>query len=46
VPGGWERWTLWQWQGDATVPGVEKNADLSRLHPEVALHELRISAGE
>ena len=46
VPGGWERWTLWQWQGDATVPGVEKNADLSRLHPEVALHELRIAAGE
>ena len=42
LPEGWERWTLWQWQGDAPVPGVEKGADLSRLHTEVELEALRI----
>lgn len=46
VPAGWERWTLWQWQGEAAVPGVEKDADVSRLHPEVELRELRIPARE
>lgn len=46
VPTGWERWTLWQWQGDATVPGVEKDADLSRLHPDLALPDLRIPTPE
>jgi len=32
VPAGWEEWHLWQWQGDAEVPGVEKGADLSRVN--------------
>jgi lysozyme len=36
VPAGWETWTLWQWMGDADVKGVEKGADLSRAHPELA----------
>lgn len=46
LPADWTRWTLWQWQGDATVPGVEKDADLSRLHPELGLQDLRIPARE
>jgi len=46
VPEGWERWTLWQWQGEAAVPGVEKDADVSRLHPELGLLELRIPVRE
>lgn len=44
VPEGWKRWTVWQHQDSASVPGVEKDADLSRLHPEVALDDLRIPA--
>ena len=44
VPAGWETWHLWQWRGDASVPGVEKDADVSRLHPERSLEDLRIPA--
>ena len=32
LPQGWTDWHLWQWQGDAEVPGVEKGADRSRVH--------------
>jgi lysozyme len=32
LPLGWKTWHLWQWSGDATVPGVEKTADLSRVN--------------
>lgn len=32
LPKGWTNWYLWQWKGDAEVPGVEKGADLSRLN--------------
>ncbi|MCH9648800.1 MAG: glycoside hydrolase family 25 protein [Deltaproteobacteria bacterium] len=32
LPKGWDTWHLWQWQNDATVAGVEKGADLNRLH--------------
>lgn len=46
LPAGWDRWTLWQFRGEASVPGVEKGADLSRLHPDAALHELLIPARE
>jgi lysozyme len=35
VPEGWERWHLWQWQEDATIPGVEKGADVSRVNLEL-----------
>jgi lysozyme len=31
LPRDWTDWHLWQYQGDATVPGVEKSADLSRI---------------
>lgn len=43
VPHGWERWTLWQWRDSDAVPGVEKDADVSRLHPEVTLDDLRLA---
>jgi len=36
VPEGWERWTIWQWRDSHEIPGIEKDADLSRLHPELA----------
>ena len=43
LPAGWTTWHLWQWRGDAQVPGVEKNADLSRVnHAEVDNLELFI----
>jgi lysozyme len=32
LPAGWKSWHLWQWRGDATVPGVEKGADLSQVN--------------
>jgi lysozyme len=44
LPTGWDAWHLWQWQGDASVPGVEKGADLSRVHPDVELEALRVPA--
>jgi lysozyme len=36
LPAGWGAWHLWQWRGDAEVPGVEKGADLSRLNRDGA----------
>jgi lysozyme len=42
LPKGWDTWTMWQFEGDATLRGVEKNADRSRLHPEVDLRKLLI----
>jgi lysozyme len=44
APHDWEAWTMWQWEGQATLDGVEKDVDISRLHPDVALDELRIAA--
>lgn len=44
VPFGWDNWLLWQHAADRTVPGVEKNADISLLHPNVKLESLLISA--
>jgi len=44
LPKGWDTWALWQFQGDATLAGVEKNADRSRVHPEVDLRKLQIPA--
>lgn len=35
MPTGWQTWHLWQWQGDATVAGVENSADLNRVNPEI-----------
>ena len=34
LPRGWSEWHLWQWQGDAKVPGVAKSADLSKVNRE------------
>lgn len=42
LPEGWTGWVLWQFEGDADVPGVEKGADRSKTHPEVGLDALRI----
>lgn len=44
VPAGWTRWHVWQWKDSHDVPGVEKDADVSRLHPEVDLEDLTIPA--
>ena len=41
-PEGWTCWQLWQFEGDAQVPGVEKSADLSRLHPEAGWEALAL----
>jgi lysozyme len=32
LPRGWTTYHLWQWKGDAQVPGVEKTADLSKFN--------------
>ncbi len=32
LPVGWSDWHLWQWQGDAKVPGVAGSADLSKVN--------------
>ncbi|MBD3298565.1 MAG: hypothetical protein GF341_07925, partial [candidate division Zixibacteria bacterium] len=43
IPNGWETWHLWQWQGDTTVTGVEKGADVSRVNPDLPnLNELAV----
>jgi lysozyme len=42
IPSGWSSWTLWQFEGDAPIVGVEKEADASRLHPDLDLLSLRI----
>lgn len=42
LPRGFERWQLWQFQQDREVAGVEKGADVSRLHPDLTLQDLRI----
>lgn len=40
LPKGFSGWRLWQFEGDASVPGVEKSADLSRPHPDGGLEAL------
>jgi lysozyme len=42
VPRGWSGWALWQQEGDAKVPGVERVADLSRLADDLDLEALVI----
>jgi len=34
LPEGWTTFHLWQWKGDAQVPGVEKTADISKFNPK------------
>lgn len=45
LPQGWETWHLWQFEGDVQVPGVEKGADQSRIHPDLTLDHLRVGHG-
>lgn len=42
IPDGFDDYTAWQWRGQALLDGVEHDVDLSRLHPETHLTELRI----
>lgn len=44
IPEGWDTWHLWQWKGDAEVPGVEKGADLTRVNREADLTKLFVPA--
>ena len=37
LPHGWTSWLMWQFEADAEVPGIEKGADLSTLHPDADL---------
>ncbi len=46
LPRSWERWHLWQHAADRAVPGVEKGADVSRLHPDVDFRTLLIPPAE
>lgn len=43
VTTGWKTWSLWQWQGDATVVGVQNSADLNRVNPEIDPTALLVS---
>jgi lysozyme len=44
LPKGWSEWHLWQFEDDSHVPGVEKDADRSRLGAGVDLASLRVAA--
>ena len=46
IPAGWSDYTLWQYSGGATVQGVDNDADLSRLHPELDIDHLRIPSAD
>lgn len=40
---GWTTWTLWQFQENATVPGVASGADVNQMNPSVSgLSTLRL----
>jgi lysozyme len=40
VPFGWRNWTLWQRKINQSLEGVEKDADISILHPELDLEDI------
>ncbi|MCK5058280.1 MAG: glycoside hydrolase family 25 protein [Candidatus Aminicenantes bacterium] len=40
LPEGWTSYHLWQWEGDAKVPGVEKSADISVLNSKMEISTL------
>jgi len=42
LPKGWERWHLWQFEGNVVIPGVEKHADRTRVRSDVQIRELMI----
>lgn len=43
LPTGWDGWHLWQYAADQEVAGVEKGADISRLHPQADFGSLLFS---
>ncbi len=45
VPFGWQNWTLWQHQINQSVPGVEKDADISLLHPALNMSDIVMEQG-
>jgi lysozyme len=44
LPADWQDWHLWQYLENQTVPGIEKDVDLNRVHPQRGLDSLRIPA--
>ncbi|HVS14811.1 MAG TPA: GH25 family lysozyme [Thermoanaerobaculia bacterium] len=44
IPAGWDRWDLWQWQGNAALPHIAPIVDLDRLHADADVDELLIPA--
>ncbi|GAB4198574.1 MAG: hypothetical protein Tsb002_33600 [Wenzhouxiangellaceae bacterium] len=40
VPFGWTNWTLWQRKINQSIDGVEKDADISILHPALELKDI------
>lgn len=42
IPFGWKTWTLWQRRINKPVDGVEKNADISILHPSLDISDLML----
>ena len=44
LPTDWDGWHLWQYLENQTVPGIEDDVDLNRVHPELGLDALRIPA--
>jgi lysozyme len=44
LPAGWTSWLMWQYEENAAVPGIEKGADRSRLHPDADVAKLTAQA--
>ena len=44
LPVGWSTYAFWQFASDVAVPGIEKSADSSRLHPAFDLESLAVPA--
>lgn len=42
LPAGWSSWLMWQYEENAAVPGIEKGADRSRLHPEADVQAIMV----
>ena len=40
IPGGWRRYTVWQYTASGRVPGIAGRVDLNRLHERTTLDEI------
>lgn len=40
LPKDWKSWHLWQYKENTRVPGIEKDTDLSRIHPKLKLRTI------